>query len=154
MIGHLDTDWRAFFAEVKRKANEFDLRIETVDASQGIVASLGEELLVVFTWDRDGLVVSLATRQRPDDCFAAEYVAVMLGGIEKKELRHYRDRLERFVTSVEDDDPPAPLRDTDRLLQWIRNNESELVAQLCDEDPKPRLDAIVQGYLEAEAAID
>ncbi|MDE0423015.1 MAG: hypothetical protein OXK76_19285 [Gammaproteobacteria bacterium] len=135
----------------KRKANEFDLRIEKVDPTRGIVASLGDQLLVVFTQDRDGLIVSLATRRRPDDCFAAEYVAVMLGGIEIKELSDYQSRLERFVTSVEDGDPPAPLRDTDWLLQWIRNNESELVAQLCDEDPKPRLDAIVHRYLAAEA---
>ena len=151
MTRYVDMHSRGFFAEVKRKANEFDLRIEKVDPTRAIVASLGDQLLVVFTQDRDGLIVSVATRRRPDDCFAAEYVAVMLGGIETKELSAYQRRLDRFVTSVADGAPPAPLRDTDWLLQWIRNNESELVAQLCDEDPKPRLDAIVNGYLAAEA---
>ena len=150
MTGQFDTDSQRFFAAVKRKANEFDLRIEKVDPTQGIVASLGDQLLVVFTQDRDGLVVSLATRRRPDDCFAAEYVAAMLGGIETKELSDYRSRMERFVASAEDSDPPAPLRDTDWMLRWIRDNESELVAQLCKEHPKPRLDAVVHGYLAAE----
>ncbi|MYD99107.1 MAG: hypothetical protein F4X98_17200 [Gammaproteobacteria bacterium] len=147
MTGHLDTESRRFYTEVKRKADQFDLRIETADAAHGIVASLGEELLVVFTRDRDGLIVSLASRRRPNDCFAVEYVAVMLGGIETRELDDYQSRLERFVKSVEDGDPPAPLRDTDWLLKWIRNNESELIAQFCVQDPKPRLDAIVHRYL-------
>ena len=150
MTRYFDTHSRGFFAEVKRKANEFDLRIEKVDPTQGIVASLGDQLLVVFTRDRDGLVVGLATRQRPDDCFAVEYVAAMLGGIETKELSDYQSHLERFVTSEEDGDPPRPLRDTNWLLQWIRDNESELVVQLCTEDPKPRLDAVVHGYLATE----
>lgn len=150
MTRYIDTLSRLFFAEVKRKADEFDLPIEKVDAAQGIVASLGDQLLVVFAQDRDGLVVSLATRQRPDDCFAVEYVAAMLGGIDTKELSDYQGQLDRFVTSEEDGDPPAPLRDTDWLLQWIRDNESELVVQLCVEDPKPRLDAVVHGYLGAE----
>ena len=150
MSGHIDMDSGRFFAEVERKASEFDLRIEKVDPTQGIVASLGDELLVAFTQDRDGLVVSLAARQRSGDGFAAEYVAAMLGGIETKELRDYQKRLERFVASAEDGEPPAPLRDTDWLLKWIRDNESELIEQLCTEDPKPRLDAVVHSYFAAE----
>ena len=87
MTGDIDTSSRTFLAKVKRKASKFGLRIEKVDAEQGIVASLGDQLLVVFTEDHDGLVVSLASRQRPSDCFAAEYVAVMLGDIETKASR-------------------------------------------------------------------
>ena len=149
MTGDIDTSSRTFLAKVKRKASKFGLRIEKVDAEQGIVASLGDQLLVVFTEDHDGLVVSLASRQRPNDCFAAEYVAVMLGGIETKELIEYRNRLEQFIASDDVGDPPAPLRDTDWLLDWIRDNERELSAGFCLEDSKQKLDAIVHGYLTA-----
>ena len=142
-----DADSRAFVAKVKRKANAFGLRIEKVDPDQGIVAALGDQLLVVFTEDHDGLVVSLASRQRPAHCFAAEYVAVMLGGIEAKELSDYRNRLERFIASVDDGEPPAPLRDTDWLLEWVRNNERELIERFCRQDPQQELDAIVHRYL-------
>ena len=123
--------------------------IERIDAEQGIVASLGDELLVVFTEDHDGLVVSLASRQRASDLFAAEYVAAMLGGIETKELIEYRNRLEQFIASDDVGDPPAPLRDTDWLLDWTRDNERELGAGFCLEDSKQKLDAIVHGYLTA-----
>lgn len=149
MTGDIDASSRTFLAKAKRKANEFGLRIEKVDADQGIVASLGDQLLVVFTEDHDGLVVSLATRQRPGDCFAAEYVAVMLGGIELKELIAYRNRLEHFITSDDEADPPTPLRDTDWLLDWIRDNERVLHAGFCVEGSKQKLDAIVHGYLAA-----
>ena len=149
MTGDIDTNSHTFLAKVKRKASKFGLRIEKVHADDGIVASLGDQLLVVFTEDHDGLVVSLASRQHPSDCFAAEYVAVMLGGIEKNELVGYRNRLEHFIASDDNGDPPAPLRDTDWLLDWIRNNERELRAGLCLEDSKQKLDAIVRGYLAA-----
>ena len=149
MTGNVDTNSRTFLATVKRKANEFGLEIEKIDADQGIVASLGDQLLLVFTEDHDGLVVSLASRQRPNDCFAAEYVAVMLGGIETTELIGYRSRLERFIASDDDGDPPAPLRDTDWLLNWIRHNERELIERFCNQDAKQGLDAIVHSYLAA-----
>ena len=149
VTGDVVADSRAFIAEAKRKADEFGLRIEKVDADAGIVAALGDHLLVVFTEDHDGLVVGLASRQRADGRYAAEYVAVMLGGIDTKELIGYRNRLEQSVTSVDDSEPPAPLRDTDWLLNWVRNNERELTEQFCVQDPKPRLDAIVHSYLAA-----
>lgn len=145
----IHTGSRGFLASVQRKASEFGFPIEKVDADNGVVAAFGDQLLVVFAEDRDGVVVSLASRQRPNVCFAAEYVAVMLGGIEMAELTAYRDRLEQFVTSADDGEPPAPFRDTDWLLNWIRNNERELVERFCVEDPRQRLDAIVQSYLVA-----
>ena len=74
----------------------------------------------------------------------------MLGGIDTKELIGYRNRLEQFVTSVDDADPPAPLRDTDWLLNWVRDNEGELIEKFCVQDPT-RLDAIVHSYLEETA---
>ncbi|MDE0177338.1 MAG: hypothetical protein OXP36_01970 [Gammaproteobacteria bacterium] len=151
MTGDIETDSRAFIAKVKRKAGKFGLRIERVDADAGIVAALGDQLLVVFTEDHDGLVVGLASRQRPEDCFAAEYVAVMLGGIDTKELIAYRNRQEQFVTSVDDAEPPAPLRDTNWLLNWVRENEGELIERFCVQDPKLQLDAIVHSYLAATA---
>ena len=151
VTGDIETKARAFNAKVKRKADEFGLRIEKVDEDKGIVAALGDQLLVVFTEDHDGLVVGLASRRRPDVCFAAEYVAVMLGDIDTKELTAYRNRLEQFVT-VDDGDPPAPLRDTDWLLNWVRQNERVLTERFCVQDPKPRLDAIVHGYLAATDA--
>ena len=49
MTGDIDTNSRTFLAKVKRKASKFGLRIEKVDAEQGVVAPLGDELLVVFT---------------------------------------------------------------------------------------------------------
>ena len=71
----------------------------------------------------------------------------MLGGIETKELMEYRNPLEQFIASDDDGDPPAPLRDTDWLLDWIRNNES--FSWDSASNSKQKLDAIVHGYLAA-----
>ena len=76
----------------------------------------------------------------------------MLGGIDTKELIAYRDRQEQFVTSVDDAEPPAPLRDTNWLLNWVRENEGELIERFCVQDPKLQLDAIVHSYLAATAS--
>ena len=128
------------------KAKAHNLQIETVD-ERGVRATL-DDLVFEFTQDHGDLVVSLASRHRPEACFAAEFVAVMLGDIEPAELASYRDSLDRFVASDADGNPPGLLRDTDWLLDWTCANSQRVIEQFCrNPDAPAQLDAIVGGYL-------
>ena len=137
---------RDFKRSAVEKAKAHGLQIEGVD-ERGVHATL-DDLIIEFTQDHGDLVVSLASRHRPEACFAAEYVAVMLGAIEPAELVNYRESLDRFVASDVDDNPPGPLRDTDWLLDWTCDNSEYVIEQFCrNRDAPAQLDAIVGEYL-------
>ena len=71
----------------------------------------------------------------------------MLGAIPRQELVSYRESVDRFVESDTGDDPPAPLRDTDLLLDWVCKNSVRVHEAFSRPNASAELDAIVAEYL-------
>ena len=136
------------------KAVRFGLQLESRDEA-GVRASLGD-LLFEFTLDHEELVVALASRSRPDLYYAAEYVAVMLGVIPRKEWIDFQRQLDEFVASDRDDvEPPAPLVDSDGVLSWACRDIERLHKEFCqDESSIATLDKIVKQFTRTQPALD
>lgn len=137
----------AHFNELaSNKARQYNLRVEE-PSSAGVRASRGN-LLFEFTLDHGELAVAFASRSRPDAYYAAEFVAVMLGGIPSKDLADHRSQVDAFIASNQEDaDPPGPLRDVDWLLGWACRNAETLEAKFCrDPAAGTELDRVVAEY--------
>ena len=128
------------------KARQYNLKVEK-PSSAGIRASRGD-LLFEFTLDHGELAVAFASRSRPEAYYAAEFVAVLLGGIPSEDLAVHRSQVDTFVASNQEDaDPPGPLRDIDWLLGWACQNVETLEAKFCrDPAAGTELDRIVAEY--------
>ena len=115
-----------FQAEAEKLAARFDLHCESFD-DDGIVAPLGNSLLVQFSYDRDAIIVSLGSRAKPHAFFPLEYVAVMRNWIHRDELIAHGRQVDRFVMDGGNDaEFPGPLRKSDALLEWACSQQAEL----------------------------
>ena len=115
-----------FQAEAEKLAARFGLHCESFD-DDGIVAPLGDSLLVQFSYDRDAIIVSLGSRAKPDAFFPLEYVAVMGNWIHRDELIAHGRQVDCFVMDgANDAEFPGPLRKSDALLEWACSQQAEL----------------------------
>ena len=121
---HVDTS--EFKAEAEQLAKKFGLRCEPFE-DDGIVAPLGNTLLVQFSYDRDAMFVSLATRAKPHAFFPLEYVAVMRNWIHRDELIAHGRQVDRFVMEGGNEaEFPGPLRESAALLEWACSEQAAL----------------------------
>ena len=123
-LSYVDTS--DFQAEAEKLAASCGLQCESFE-DDGMVASLGDALLVQFSYDRDAIIVSLGSRAKPHAFFPLEYVAVMQKWIDRDELIAYGRKVDRSVMDGGNDaEFPGPLRKSDALLEWACSQQAEL----------------------------
>ena len=146
-------DTSEFKAEAEKLAEKFGLRCESFE-DDGIVAPLGNTLLVQFSYDRDAMIVSLGTRAKPHAFFPLEYVAVMRNWIHRDELIAHGRQVDRFVMDGGNDaEFPGPLRESDALLKWVCSQQAALEQVFSDAriaTTAAKLAGIGEDYMDAQ----